>query len=211
MEVYRHFPGFLAAPELASVCGLVAAREELSLAVRSRTGLGPRYAVIPGEQIEASLPELVRLGEERIAPLLERVWGKPVASLESARRARRVQIYNGRGDGFRWHRDGHDFAALLTLHNDNDGQTQILSRRLSSWGKYALYPLYGLPGVFSLLPSDKIACRAGDLLLLRGREAIHRGVSCAATGRRTIVVYAFDEVGRRRSRWHGMVARYLNY
>jgi hypothetical protein len=68
-----------------------------------------------------------------------------------------------------------------------------------------------VPQVFSLLPRRAVEPAAGDLLLMRGARAIHRGVTLAEQGERVTVVYAFDAPGRRPSALRDRLAKLLNY
>lgn len=208
---FLHVRGFLSEEARRTLCARIDAEADAFLPTRSLTGLGPRYSVIDGDAMRSRLPELIALSAERIVPLLERETGARIEPLASSRRAARVQVYDQRGDGFRWHRDGHELAAVLTLACDNDGYTELLTPRASRVLKHVLYPLYATPFVMSLAPSTKVLSRAGDLLLLRGRDTIHRGAPATRPGRRVVVVYAYDRQGARRRPLQDAVARFLNY
>ena len=208
---YQHFEGFLPPAEVAFYRRLVDGHAALLTEIHGRGGLGPRYRVIDGDQIRAELPAIETLGRERVRPLVERFAGEPLGAFASPRRAQRVQIYSRPDQGFRWHRDGHPYVALVTLENGNAGQTQFISAALSRFLRYLIYPLYPLPQLFSLLPRSTVTCAAGDLLVMRGRLAIHRGVTLATSGRRILFVYAFDRAGQRPSPLRDLIARRLNY
>jgi hypothetical protein len=208
---YQNFAGFLPPGDVAFFRRLVEAHADLLTEIRGRGGLGPRYRVIDGDQIRAHLPAIESLGQERVRPLVESFAGEPLGAFASPRRAQRVQIYSRPDQGFRWHRDGHPYVALITVENGNAGQTQFISPALSRFLRYLIYPLYPVPQLFSLLPRTAVTCGAGDLLVMRGRLAIHRGVTLAAGGRRILFVYAFDRAGERPSRLRDLIARKLNY
>jgi hypothetical protein len=208
---YQHLEGFLPQADVAFFSRLVEDHAGLLTEIHGRGGLGPRYRVIDGDQIRTRMPAIEALGQERVRPAVERFAGEPLGAFASPRRAQRVQIYSRRDQGFRWHRDGHPYVALVTLENGNEGQTQFISPRLSRVLRYLIYPLYPLPQLFSLLPRAAVTCRAGDLLIMRGRTTIHRGVTLAATGRRILFVYAFDGVDQQPSRLRDLIARKLNY
>ena len=211
MDAFLHVQDFLSPAERARLLAQVNAQRGCLRTMRSRSGLGPRYAVIDGETLAEHLPELLSLRAQRIIPLLEAACGHAIEPLRSPRRAARVQVYSQLGDGFRWHRDGHEFAAVLTLAVEGDGHTEVIATRPSKLLKHALYPLYALPNLMSLAPSTSIRSRPGDLLLLRGRDAIHRGAPATAPGERIVVVYALDRRGRRPRPLQDLVARMLNY
>jgi hypothetical protein len=211
MEGFRHVQGFLAASELATLHGLVERHDDLFRDVHGKAGLGPKYRVIDGDQILAELPEVAELGDRRVRPLAEDFAGHPLAPLASSKRAMRVQAYVRREDGFRWHFDGHDFVALVTLENSNEGQTHFLSPRLSRWMRFVLYPLYPVPQVFSALPCRAVTARAGDLLVMRGARILHRGVTRLETGRRVLLAFTYDPPGKPANRLRDAIARRLNY
>jgi hypothetical protein len=208
---YQHVEGFLSDADVAFYRRLVEGHAGLLTEIRGRGGLGPRYRVIDGDQIRAQLPAIEILGRERVRPLVERFAGEPLGAFASPRRAQRVQIYSRPDQGFRWHRDGHPYVALVTVENGNAGQTQFISPALSRFLRYLIYPLYPLPQLWSLLPRSAVTCGAGDLLVMRGRLAIHRGVTLAASGRRILFVYAFDRAGHRPGALRDLIARKLNY
>ena len=211
MEAYRHVPGFMTAEELARLRRLVAERQDLLTEVHGRGGLGPRYRVIDGDQIHACLPAVEELGETRVRPLAEAFAGRPLAPLGSSRRAMRVQVYERRDHGFRWHFDGHPYVALVTLENTNEGQTQFISPGLSRWLRFLLYPLYAFPQVFSLFPRSTVETRPGDLLVMRGGRVLHRGVTLSDAGERILLAYTYAEPGRKPNPFRDWIARRLNY
>jgi hypothetical protein len=211
MEAYRHVPGFVVREELLRLRRLVAGRQDLFTEVHGRAGLGPRYRVIDGDQIHAHLPELEELGDRRVRPLVEGFAGGPLSPMGSSRRSLRVQAYERRDHGFRWHLDGHPYVALLTLENTNGGQTQFISPGLTRWLRFLLYPLYAVPQVFSLVPRRAVTMEPGDLLVMRGGHALHRGVTLSDEGERILIAYTYDEPGRRPNPFRDWVARRLNY
>ena len=208
---YRHVRAFLSPPEVAAFHELIAANDSLYVEVQGKGGLGPRYRVIDGDRIASRLPSIAELGLGKVRDLAEDFAGRPLAPLTSSKRAMRVQSYERREHGFRWHFDGHDYVALVTLENGNEGQTHFLSHGLSRILRFLLYPLYPFPQVFSIFPYASVTARPGDLLIMRGAKILHRGVSGAAEGRRILMAFTFDPVGKRANRFRDAVARRLNY
>lgn len=211
METYRHVPAFLTPDELRTLRQAVADHPELLTEVHGRGGLGPRYRVIDGLQIHHHLPGVEELGETRVRPLAEAFAGEPLAPLGSAKRSMRVQVYERKDHGFRWHFDGHPYVALVTLENGNGGQTQFIARWLSWWLRFLLYPLYAFPQLFSIFPRSAVTARPGDLLVMRGGKVLHRGVTPIAEGERILLAYTYDQPGRRPNRFRDFVAKRLNY
>jgi hypothetical protein len=207
---FQHLSGFLSPAEVTTLLAEVAAERESFQRIDGRRGLGPRYEVLGGELVQERLPALVRLLRERIQPAISAFAGEPLESLPSPRRAMRVQIYTAREDGFRWHRDGHAYTALLTLSNESGGETQMLPQRLSRLLVPFLYALYPVPQVFSWLPRRSVRAAPGDLLVMRGRRLIHRGVTARA-GERAVAVFAFERPGYVPHPLHDLIARRLNF
>jgi hypothetical protein len=211
MEAYRHVPGFLSAEELTRLTRLIADQEDLYTEVHGRGGLGPRYRVIDGDQIHARLPAIEELGDRRVRPLAEEFAGEPLRPLGSSKRAMRVQAYERREHGFRWHLDGHAYVALVTLENSNGGQTQFISPALTRFLRFLLYPLYAIPQVFSIFPRRAVTAKAGDLLVMRGARTLHRGITLSERGERILLAYTFDVPGKKPNPLRDWIARRLNY
>lgn len=211
MEAYRHVPGFATAEELLRLRRLILERQDLFTEVHGRGGLGPRYRVIDGDQIHAHLPAVAAFGESRVRPLAEAFARGSLSPLGSSRRSMRVQAYERRDHGFRWHLDGHPYVALVTLENTNDGQTQFLSAGLSRWLRFLLYPFYAFPQIFSLFPRSSVSTRPGDLLVMRGGRVLHRGVTLSEEGERILLAFTYDEPGRKPNPFRDWIARRLNY
>jgi hypothetical protein len=211
MEGFRHVRGFLNPDEVADFRRLVEDNQDLYTEVHGKGGLGPRYRVIDGDQILARLPSIAALGDGRVRPIAHDFAGHPVAPLSSSKRAMRVQSYERREHGFRWHFDGHAFVALVTLENGNQGQTHFISPRLSRWLRFLLYPLYPFPQLFSALPYEVVTASPGDLLVMRGAKILHRGVSRAEDGRRVLLAFTYDPPGKRANPFRDAIAKRLNY
>jgi hypothetical protein len=211
MEAYRHVPGFTTREELLRLRQLVEDRRSLFTEVHGRGGLGPRYRVIDGDQIHAHLPEVEDFGDRRVRPLAESFAGGSLRPLGSSRRAMRVQSYERRDHGFRWHLDGHSYVALVALENANGGQTQFISPGLTRFLRFLLYPLYAVPQVFSIFPRSAVTLEAGDLLVMRGARVLHRGVTLSDEGERILIAYTYDEPGKKPNPFRDWIARRLNY
>lgn len=211
MDAYEHVKGFMTGDESRRLRDLVRRHAVLLTSTTGRAGLGPNYRVIDGLTIRAHLPEIERYGADRVRPFVEHLVGAPLCPLGSPRRSMRVQVYDRRAHGFRWHVDGHAYAALLTLVNTNRGATQIVAPRPSRVLRGLLYPCYAMPQVFSLFPHDHVHAEAGDLLVLAGGRLLHRGVTLDEEGERILLVYTYDLVGTRRSALRNWIATRLNY
>ena len=215
MKHWTKIEGALAGEEIAALREVVNRTPGLSTETFGRSGLGPRYRVIDGEQIGLHLPEIGDFGERRVRALAERFAGRPLELMSSPKRAMRVQVYDRKDHAFRWHLDGHAYAALLTLENTNGGRLEVLPPVLSQTLRCLMLPRYVFPQVFSLFPFEAITAKAGDLILMRGARSFHRGVTVEEDGRRVLVAYMYDEVGRKRypllSRIEERIARFVNY
>lgn len=211
MESYRHVPGFLSGDELSRLTLLIGDHEDLYTEVHGRGGLGPRYRVIDGDQIHSELAEVEELGDRRVRPLAEEFAGEPLRPLGSSKRSMRVQAYERREHGFRWHLDGHAYVALVTLKNTNGGQTQFISPALTRFLRFLLYPLYAVPQVFSIFPRSAVTARPGDLLVMRGARALHRGITLSDQGERILLAYTFDSPDKKPNPLRDWIARRLNY
>lgn len=211
MEAYRHVPGFLSGEELSRLARLIEDHEDLYTEVHGRGGLGPRYRVIDGDQIHTKLAEVEELGTQRVRPLAEELAGHALRPLGSSKRSMRVQAYERREHGFRWHLDGHAYVALVTLKNTNRGQTQFISPALTRFLRYLLYPLYAVPQVFSIFPRRAVTAEAGDLLVMRGARTLHRGITLSDQGERILLAYTFDSPGKKPNPFRDWIARRLNY
>lgn len=208
---HHHLAGFWDAARTAACLERVRARPEWFRDVGSRAGLGPRYRVIDGERIAASLPDLLEYASGPLRETVERVTGRRVELMGSLRRALHVQVYATAEHGFRWHFDGHAFAALLTLANASGGATQIIGPRHSRWLRLPFYAAYPWPRLFSILPRQEVTAAPGDLLILHGGAALHRGTRGTAPGERWLLVFNYDDAGRRLSPLRDWIAKRLNY
>ena len=211
MDSYRYLERFLTESRIRELGDLVEGSAALFAEVGSPLGLGPRYKVIDGVQVQRHLPEIVSYEDTELRPVVEAFAGEPVQLMASPRRAIHIQLYERRQHGFRWHFDGHSYAALLTLKNTSRGQTQLINSQLSRWLRSALYPLYAFPRVFSVLPSTKFAMNAGDLLMIRGSRVLHRGAILDESGERCLLIFNYDENWRRVNPLRDRIARAINY
>ncbi|HEX5718065.1 MAG TPA: hypothetical protein VF179_18030 [Thermoanaerobaculia bacterium] len=211
MEAYRHVPGFLSGEELNRLTRLIEDHEDLYTEVHGRGGLGPRYRVIDGDQIHEKLSEVEDLGDRRVRPLAEQFAGGALRPLGSSKRSMRVQAYERREHGFRWHLDGHAYVALVTLKNTNGGETQFISPALTRFLRFLLYPLYAVPQVFSIFPRSAVTAKAGDLLVMRGARTLHRGITLSDQGERILLAYTFDSPGKKPNPFRDWIAKRLNY
>jgi len=211
MEAYRYVPGFLTSEELDRLRRLVQEHEHLFREVHGRGGLGPRYRIIDGDQIRSELPEVEAFGDTRVRPLAQDFAGGSLRPLGSSRRSLRVQAYERRDHGFRWHLDGHSYVALVTLENTNRGQTEFISPGLTRFLRLLLYPFYAFPQLFSIFPRRAVLAEAGDLLVMRGARTLHRGITLSDEGERILIAYTYDEPGKKPNPFRDWIARRLNY
>jgi hypothetical protein len=207
--LFQYVRHYIDSEERRAVLAEIAAHQQSLRRVDGRAGIGPRYAVLGGDVIASSLPRVAALGV-RVRTLVEAFAGSRLEPFHDTVRRARVQMYTGREDGFRWHFDGHEYAALVTLENDSEGVTELIAPSVSSVVRPLFYPAYAMPAIFSVLPRTSVTTDAGDALIFNGRRSLHRGRSRDG-GRRTILVFAFDPAGRKVSRLRTWIARKVNY
>lgn len=208
---YTHLAEFWTATRLAHWRATLASNATLFRRVDGNRGFGPRYRVIDGDTIAAEFPELEEFARGELREIVERETGTAVELMNSLRRSMHVQVYERVGDGFRWHFDGHAYAAILTLENSSGGATEILRPALSRWLRAALYLTYPWPVLFSALPRQRIVAQAGDLVIVQGASSIHRGTNGEESGERWTIVCNYEVKGRRPRPLRDWIARRVNY
>ena len=214
MEEYRHIKQFMAPEEVRHFNDLIQQNAILFTETAGRGTLGPLYRVIDGDQIHSEMSEIEACGDQLVRPATEQFAGEPLRPMVFSKRSMGVLLYEKKHHGFRWHFDGHSYAALLCLKNTNRGQTHVISPRLSQFLRFLFYPLYAVPKVFSIMPHKEITMEQGDLLIIRGGRALHRGVTLDEKGERLLMVYAFDELDKKPNPLRNLrdkIARALNY
>ncbi len=106
MNSWHLIKNFVTADELQQFNQLILNGAELFTEIFGRAGLGPRYRVIDGDQILREIPEIEAYGERRVRPVAERLAGERLRLMGSSKRSMRIQVYDQRRHGFRWHFDG---------------------------------------------------------------------------------------------------------
>jgi len=209
MEHWRAVPAFLSRQHCIEFEAQIAAHRHRFVSVARPFGLGPTYRTLRGEDIHRYLPEIVEFGASHVQPVVESFAGRALRSALNRGRSVRVQLFDDRAHEFRWHFDTSSVAALLTLHNANGTETQIVAPVWSRRVRPVYYALYWAPALFSLLPRATVCAKAGDLLLMHGAQLLHRGVPTGG-GERLLLVFAYEELDRRATPWRDRVNKYLN-
>src|SRR5688572_10689687 len=94
---FRHVRNYLAAAERREVLAEIASQSAQARRVDGRAGIGPRYAVLGGDVIAASLPRVAEIGS-RVRALVEELAGARVEPFHDPVRRARVQTYTERED-----------------------------------------------------------------------------------------------------------------
>ena len=206
----RLIKGFATPAEIDALTRLIKTHDSLFKETSGKSRLGPRYRIIQGEEIRRELREISLFGAQRVRPAVEQFAERPLA--ESGLIAEtRVQAFDRSDHDFRWHFDTHPYSGLLTLWNENNSETQVISPRLSRALRLVLYPLYPFPAIFNRVPHHRYEMAPGDLLVMHGSRVLHRGVALAQQGSRVIIAYSFIEPGRKLNPLRLRIANLLNY
>lgn len=211
MTYLRVVRDFLPPSELADMRGAILAHSQHFKPVAAKAGMNLPYKVLNGYELRAHLPALAAVAAGPMLAVAQELAGEPLQLMADTKRDMRLQWYRGKHEGFRWHLDGGLYGALLTVTNDNDGGTEMLTPRQSRWLRPVPYVLYPFPKLLELAGPTPIAAGAGDLVVIRGGEIIHRGVIRKDHGDRILLAASFDPVGRVRPRVWDALARWMNY
>jgi hypothetical protein len=119
---YRLVRRFMTPAELMRLRQAIQDRRALFAHTSGLGNLGPKYSVIDGDLIRSNLRELVSYGNRKVTPVVEEFASQPLRSIASSKRAIRVQRYQRKSHGFRWHFDGHSYVPLLNSKNSIRGR-----------------------------------------------------------------------------------------
>ncbi len=210
----RELRGCVSAADLDDLRRAISGGESLFREVNGFAGMAPRYRVIHGTAVHRALPQVVSFGERLVRPLVEAFAGRPLAPLRENAFDIRIQLFRRGGDYFRWHFDGHTYNALVTLTNTIGAETEVVPFAVSRAVRRVYMPFALFPTVFSVLPRMRFAMDAGDVLVLRGGQLLHRGVCHGAEGERLLIVFGYNDADappRRVSPFRRRVSRLINY
>lgn len=210
-EGYRMFPQFLSRAETDRWLGLVESRNDLFKSVSGKAGMSLPYHVLDGYTIQEQFPEFRELAAGKLLRITEETFGVRLELMADPKRAFRIQCYRARQEGFKWHLDGGLYSALLTLVNTNDGATEVLSPEWSRVLFPVPYLLFPFARLLEFAKPEAVVARAGDLLVIKGGEVLHRGVTSREDGERLVFVATYNPVGTKPTPAWDWFARKLNY
>jgi hypothetical protein len=207
-EVHRQF---LPLDAVARLRASIGSQSVLFQHVRPKAGMNLPYRVVDGNDVRELLPDVYALVTGPLHAALQEAAGVPLELMRDRKRAIRIQRYQGRSEGLRWHLDGGLFSILLTLVNTNGGSTEIIGRDLSRRLKWVPYLLFPFAGVLERFPREAVVSEPGDLILMHGGVTIHRGTNPRDDGERLVLVASFDPRDRAPTPVWDWFARRLNY
>jgi hypothetical protein len=95
--------------------------------------------------------------------------------------------------------------------NTNDGTTEILSPEWSRILFPVPYLLFPFSQLLEYAKPKPITGRAGDLLVIKGGEVLHRGVTRKESGERMVFAVSYNPLGTKPTPLWDWFARRLNY
>jgi hypothetical protein len=141
----------------------------------------------------------------------EETFGVSLEVMNDPKRAFRIQYYRKKEEGFKWHLDGGLYSVLLTLINTNEGATEVLSPEWSRILFPVPYLLFPFGRILEFAKPKPIPTRPGDLLVIKGGEVLHRGVTRKEDGERLVFVVSYNPLGTKPTPLWDWFARRLNY
>ena len=144
------------------------------------------YHVLDGYKIAEHFPEFRELANGPLKSATEETFGVKLDLMADPKRAFRIQCYRARHEGFKWHLDGGLYSALLTLVNTNQGATEVLSPEWSRVLFPVPYLLFPFARLLEFAKPKPVVAHAGDLLVIKGGEVLHRGVTAKEEGERLV-------------------------
>ncbi len=208
---YRMLSQFLSSDETEAWLNRIQERANLFQPVTAKAGMSLAYSVLDGIKIDQHLPELREFANGPLMRELEETFGVRLEPMTDIKRSLRVQRYRSTHEGFKWHLDGGLYSVILTLLNTNEGSTEVISPEWS----HVLFPVPYL--LFPFARSLKFAkprplrSGPGDLLVIKGGEVLHRGVTGKDFGERIILGASFNPFGTKPTPMWDWFARKLNY
>ena len=210
-EGYRIFPRFLSPEQTAGWLSLIESRGNLFKPVAAKAGMSLAYNVLDGFNIDQHFPELRELAAGPLLRITEETFGVQLELMADPKRAFRIQCYRARHEGFKWHLDGGLYSALLTLINTNEGATEVLSPEWSRVLFPVPYLLFPFARLLEFAKPKPLIAFPGDLLVIKGGEVLHRGVTTREVGERLVFVATYNPVGTKPTPLWDWFARRLNY
>ena len=208
---YCRISGFISPAEAAGWLRRLDDVRDAFRAVGGKGGLGLPFQLMDGEKATSQLGDVSAHLQPRMQAAAESAAGTRLEPIRDRRRALRIQRYRGSTDGFRWHFDGSHTTALLTLANTNRGATEVVSPRWTPLLKPLFYGLYPIRDLFTVVPHARLVADPGELLILGGGAALHRGAPGDRSGERVVVLVAFDPAGAKPRPIRDWIARRFNY
>lgn len=208
---YRLLRQFLTPEETAGWLNRIRSRSELFKAVAAKAGMSLAYNVVDGIAIDAYLPELRELANGRLLQITEETFGLRLEPMKDIKRSLRIQCYRTTREGFKWHLDGGLFSVVLTLENTNGGFTEVLSPEWSRVLFPVPYLLFPFARALQFARPQPLSAGPGDLLVIKGGEVLHRGVTGSEVGERIILGVSYNPVGTKPTPLWDWFARKLNY
>ena len=208
---YRVLSKFLSSDETAAWLDLIDSKNDLFKTVAGKAGMSLPYNVLDGFKIDEYFPELRELAAGPLLRITEETFGVEVELMADPKRAFRIQCYRAKQQGFKWHLDGGLYSAILTLVNTNEGATEVLSPEWSRLLFPVPYLLFPFARLLEFAKPKPLIGAAGDLLVIKGGEVLHRGVTSREEGERLVFVATYNPVGTKPTPLWDWFARRLNY
>jgi hypothetical protein len=176
---------------------------ELPVIERASEELPLRYAVIDGDQIAESLPEVLRVYEQTTR-LVKKLWRGKVEPLVDRKVACNVNITEP-GGSYRYHYDRNAVTAILYLNEIEGGETECypdyrlpLARSSYSTLQQKLDRVMQNRVVRSLVANQLLVRpRAGRLLVMQGNRCLHSVRPVRGQTDRLNIVMSYDRPNAR--------------
>ena len=210
-EGYRLLSGFISPEETARWINLIESPGDLFKPVASKVGMSLPYHVLDGIKIDQHFPQLREMANGPLLKATEETFGVELEPMADPKRSLRIQCYRARQEGFKWHLDGGLYSALLTLVNTNNGATEVLSPEWSRVLFPVPYLLFPFARILKYAKPKALTSGPGDLLVIKGGDVLHRGVTTKDVGERLIFAATYNPVGTKPTPLWDWFARRLNY
>jgi len=201
--VWERFATVDQCAELLSRVREYRSRHEVPVVERADGELPLKYAVIDGDRIAESLPDVLRV-YERVTRLVKSLWRGEIEPLSDRKVACNINITDP-GGSYRYHYDRNAVTAILYLNEIEGGETECypdyrltLTRAAHSPLQQRLDRLLQSRFVRSLAATQLLVRpRIGRLLIMQGNRCLHSVRPVRGQTERINIIMSYDHPGAR--------------